>query len=185
MRHTYQSPHVTPTVRSEHGRAMLSSATRAPQTYLKAPNTLNPESYSFNNSIDFSLYIRQRHPGLERTYAVDYIKNFNSLMMKEISNLRSSIMRRNAHLVDWLADNFGATQMQLVHKKPCSSADTTPIILPSTAPPCRSQGIQLPPKSSSSKNKRVVSEVLMIHQLALKRQHRATRSSLSNHYCRQ
>ena len=42
-------------------------------------------------------------------------------MMKMISDLRSGIMRRNARLVDWLVDQFGPTQIQMLHKKPGSS----------------------------------------------------------------
>ena len=47
-------------------------------------------------------------------------------MMREISELRSSIMRRNAQLVDWLVDHVGAVQMQLIHRKPGIASFSTP-----------------------------------------------------------
>ena len=76
----------------------------------------------------------------ERTYAIDYIKNFNSLVMKEITILRASIMRRNAHLVDWLADNFGATQMQMIHKKPAPSDTATATVTRGNVTQSKAQG---------------------------------------------
>ena len=47
-------------------------------------------------------------------------------MMKEISDMRSSIMRCNAQIVDWLVEYVGPVQMQLVHKKPSTAAYVTP-----------------------------------------------------------
>jgi len=70
----------------------------------------------------------------ERTFFVDYIKNHNALMMKDIYELRSSIMRRNAYLVDWLVDNCGASQLQMVHRKPLASTLNPPGITPSPMP---------------------------------------------------
>ena len=67
MRHTYQSPHVTPSVRLAHGRVTIFPASSSQQPSTHPTNQLNPDSYTFNSPIDFSLYIRQRHPGLVRT----------------------------------------------------------------------------------------------------------------------
>jgi len=65
MRHTYQSPHVTPAARpAAHGCSMLAGPTRMQQSDMQSDNSLNPDSYTFQSPIDFSLYIRRRHPGL-------------------------------------------------------------------------------------------------------------------------
>jgi len=76
----------------------------------------------------------------ERTYFIDYMKNHNALMMKEISYLRSSIMRRNAEMVDWLVDHVGPVQMQLIHKKPGSSPSGTLAAAPSMVSCDRAHG---------------------------------------------
>ena len=75
----------------------------------------------------------------ERTYCIDHIKNHNALMMKEIFALRSSIMRRNAHLVDWLAEHFGAVEMQMVHKNPGARHRTPPVSTACTLPLVKGQ----------------------------------------------
>ena len=59
---------------------------------------------------------------------MDYIKNHNALTMKEVSDLRASIMRRNAHLVVWLADHIGTVQMQMMHKKSAAPEARSPVI---------------------------------------------------------
>ena len=79
----------------------------------------------------------------ERTYFIDYIKNHNASMMRDISEMRSSIMRRNAHLVDWLVDNVGPLKMQLIHKKPAVSGCSTPIAPSSITPSDRGHGTSL------------------------------------------
>ena len=152
MRHTYQSPHRSTHGSSSRERYTVPSVPRQQTTTMEANAILTPDSFSFKSPTDLASYIRQRHPGLvgsplcilyyfpfffafgadvearvqERSYCIDYIKNQNALMMKDIFELRSSIIRHNAHLVDWLADNFGAVQMQMVHKKPRASYVTTP-----------------------------------------------------------
>jgi len=126
MRHTYQSPDRSTHGSSSRERYTVPSVPRQQTTTMEANAILTPDSFSFKSPTDLASYIRQRHPGLERSYCIDYIKNQNALMMKDIFELRSSIIRHNAHLVDWLADNFGAVQMQMVHKKPRASYVTTP-----------------------------------------------------------
>jgi hypothetical protein len=42
----------------------------------------------------------------------------NAVYMKEIAALRTSIMRRNAHIFDWLVQQAGTAQVHLFHKKP-------------------------------------------------------------------
>jgi len=79
----------------------------------------------------------------ERTYFVDYIKNHNACMMRDISEMRSSIMRRNAQLVDWLVANVGPLQMQLIHKKPAEVGCTTPIAPSSISPSDKVHGTSL------------------------------------------
>lgn len=64
----------------------------------------------------------------ERTYFIDHIKAQNALMMKDISDLRTSILRHNARLVDWLAEHVGARQIQLIHKRPRSVDQSLPTI---------------------------------------------------------
>ena len=79
----------------------------------------------------------------ERTYFIDYIKNHNACMMRDISEMRSSIMRRNVQLVDWLVDNVGPLQMQLIHKKPTEVGCTTPIAPSSISPSDKVHGTSL------------------------------------------
>ena len=71
------------------------------------------------------------------------MKNHNALMMKERSYLRSSIMRRNAEMVDLLVDHVGPEQMQLIHKKPAVSGCSTPIAPSSITPSDRGHGTSL------------------------------------------
>jgi len=126
MRHTYQSPHSISNVSSPRESFSVPSVARVQAANTEANQVLTPDTFSFKSPTDFASYIRQRHPGLERTYCIDHIKNHNALMMKEIFALRSSIMRRNTHLVDWLAEHFGAVEMQMVQKKPwCTARDAT------------------------------------------------------------
>ena len=76
----------------------------------------------------------------ERTYFIDYIKNHNACMMRDISD---AIMRRNAQLVDWLVANVGPLQMQLIHKKPAEVGCTTPIAPSSISPSDKVHGTSL------------------------------------------
>ena len=62
-----------------------------------------------------------------RTYFADYMKNHNALIMQDIFDLRTSIMRRNAQLVDWLTDHLGPVKLQMIHKKPCPVPHTSPV----------------------------------------------------------
>jgi len=61
-------------------------------------------------------------------------------MMRELFNLRSSIMRSNALLVDWLVDQCGPTQVQLMHKKPGPAAHVKPDACLSTMSSQRARG---------------------------------------------
>ena len=61
-------------------------------------------------------------------------------MMRDISEMHSSITRRNAHLVDWLVDNVGPLKMQLIYKKPAVSGCSTPIAPSSITPSDRGHG---------------------------------------------
>jgi len=52
----------------------------------------------------------------EKLYAVDFFKMQNALMMREIFQLRSALMKRNAALFDWFVQHIGSSQIALIHK---------------------------------------------------------------------
>jgi len=123
-------------------------------THTEVPVTLSPDTFEFKLPTDFASYIQQRHPGLQRTYYIDYIKNHNSLMIREIFDMWSSIMRRNAQLIDWLVDQFGAKELQMMHTKPGSSPSPVAMSNSSTHLDFRGQDTPLPPKVASGPSKR-------------------------------
>jgi hypothetical protein len=49
---------------------------------------------------------------------MDYIQMHNAQFMQEMAKLRIAIIRKNAQLVDWLAEHVGSTQLQLIHRRP-------------------------------------------------------------------
>jgi hypothetical protein len=49
---------------------------------------------------------------------MDYIQMHNAQLMQEMAKLRVTIIRKNAQLVDWLAEHVGSDQLQLIHRRP-------------------------------------------------------------------
>lgn len=49
---------------------------------------------------------------------VDYLKRHAALNMRDISQMCSSMLKRHAELVDWLAEHVGGPEVQNIHKKP-------------------------------------------------------------------
>jgi len=143
MSHTFQFPHTTPSSSTIPSRVTVPFVRKTEQGNIDSPLPLSPQNVPFKSPSDFYSYIHRCHPGMERTYFIDYIKNHNASMMRDISEMRSSIMRRNAHFVDWLVDNVGPLKMQLIHKKPAVSGCSTPIAPSSITPSDRGHGTSL------------------------------------------
>lgn len=57
-----------------------------------------------------------------KVYALDFILRHNAQMMQEMTRMRSSIMRRNAQLVDWLVQHVGSHTISRIPTTPCLSA---------------------------------------------------------------
>ncbi|CAL5017614.1 unnamed protein product [Urochloa decumbens] len=135
MRHMYQSVHnVTrrPVTPLPHTPLPLSSTHQGPSEQLTA------ETYTFREHADFGSYIRARYPTLNKLYAIDYIRMHNAKMFREITSFRSSVMRLNAKLLDWLVSNVDPVHLAMIHKKPLQSppmpADAAmKVNIPSTA----------------------------------------------------
>jgi len=156
MRHTFPSPHTTPSSSTIPSRVTVPFVRKTEQGNIDSSLPLSPQNVPFKSPSDFYSYIHRHHPGMERTYFIDYIKNHNASMMRDISEMRSSIMRRNAHFVDWLVDNVGPLKMQLIHKKPAVSGCSTPIAPSSITPSDRGHDVSMHTKSTYMTTKRSV-----------------------------
>jgi len=64
MRHTYQSPHISSPPLPPVGRGDVAAASRLFQDNTEQCFSLSADTFEFKQPIDFSVYIRQRHPGL-------------------------------------------------------------------------------------------------------------------------
>ncbi|RLM64484.1 hypothetical protein C2845_PM16G06130 [Panicum miliaceum] len=125
MRYTFQSPHTyVVDVATRTPAPMLVSPVQASSSLPPSSPVISPGTFTFKHPSDLGLYIRNKCPGLERTYAIDFIKMHNVQMLQDVYNMRSCLMRRYAELVDWLVEHVGATQLQLIHKRPSFSSRT-------------------------------------------------------------
>lgn len=51
-------------------------------------------------------------------YVLDFFKLHNAQMIRDVTDFRRSLMKRNAKFFDWFVDNVGIENIQMMHKKP-------------------------------------------------------------------
>jgi hypothetical protein len=51
-------------------------------------------------------------------YVLDFFKLHNAQMMRDVTDFRRSLMKRNAKFFDWFVENVGIQNIQMMHKKP-------------------------------------------------------------------
>ncbi|CAL4990774.1 unnamed protein product [Urochloa decumbens] len=131
MRHSYQTPRSTTDQPAHRTPPMMTAQAQSATPSLPSySNAMSPETFQLNQASDLASYIRLKHPGLVRTYAMDYIKMHTGHLLQELARMRIAILKRSAGLVDWLAEHVGSNQLQLIHKRPSSSMNATAVSLP-------------------------------------------------------
>ncbi|CAL5012898.1 unnamed protein product [Urochloa decumbens] len=81
------------------------------------------ENYPLREAKDFAAYMNAKYPFLVKHYVLDYFKQENARMMRDIAQLRQSVLRRNADFFDWFVQNVGLHNVLHMHKKPSTPSN--------------------------------------------------------------